>query len=136
MYGVVLYRTAQSMPGTCCTTYGPYSSTQKLLNAIDHMEVELTGGKSESYANLAEGMSVVLSCFEDFSEIRHRMRGSNTTSPSGQGSAQKHCIMICNSAPYSMPVAISGQPFEMKNYEQLAVMFNEVGDDNFILIAI
>lgn len=53
MYGVVLYRTAQAMPGTCCSTYGPYSSTQKLLNAIDNLELELTGGKSESYANMA-----------------------------------------------------------------------------------
>lgn len=125
MYAVVLYRTAQAMPGTCCKTYGPYTSTQKLVNAIDNLE--LTGGKSESYANLAEGMSVALHCFDDFSEIRNGQRGSST-SPSTQNLAQKHCIMICNSAPYSMPVPVHGhQPMEMKNYEQLAAIFHEVG---------
>lgn len=100
MYAVVLYRTAQAMPGTCCKTYGPYTSTQKLVNAIDNLE--LTGGKSESYANLAEGMSVALHCFEDFSEIRSGQRGTSS-SPSTQNLAQKHCIMVCNSAPYSCP---------------------------------
>lgn len=129
MYGVVLYRTAQAMPGTCCKTYGPFSSTQKLMNAIDNLE--LTGGKSESYANLAEGMAVALHCFEDFSQIRSTQRGtaSSSSSPLAQSSAQKHCIMICNSAPYSMPVPVNAnphQPMDMKNYEQLATVFHEV----------
>lgn len=72
-----------------------------------------------------QGMSVVLSCFDDFTEIRNGMRGTSA-SPSTQTNAQKHCIMICNSAPYSMPVSLNGQPFEMKNYEQLAALFHEV----------
>lgn len=125
MYAVVVYRTAQAMPGTCCKTYGPYTSTQKLVNAIDNLD--LTGGKSESYANLAEGMAVALHCFEDFAEIRTTQKGSSSVSPGSSSSAQKHCIMICNSAPYSMPVAINYQSMEMKNYEQLATVFHEVG---------
>lgn len=123
MYGIVLYRTAQAMPGTCCSTFGPFSSTQKLINAIDSLE--LTGGKSESYANLAEGMSVAMQCFEDFTVIRTAQRG-DSGSPATQNTTQKHCIMVCNSAPYSMPVPLASPPFEMKNYEQLAMLFHEV----------
>lgn len=123
LYGIVLYRTAQAMPGTCCSTFGPYSSTQKLINAIDSLE--LTGGKSESYANLAEGMSVAMQCFDDFTEIRNTQSG-DSGSTATQNTTQKHCIMVCNSAPYSMPVPLAGPPFEMKNYEQLAMLFHEV----------
>ena len=123
MYGIVLYRTAQAMPGTCCTAYGPYSSTQKLTSVIDSLGQELTGGKSESYANMAEGMAVAMHCFEDFAEIRSAQRGVNNSTST---QSQKHCILICNSAPYSMPVPVnSNQPMDMKNYEQLAVLFHE-----------
>lgn len=38
MYGVVVYKTAQSMPGTSCVTYGPFVSPQKVLNVIDKLE--------------------------------------------------------------------------------------------------
>lgn len=122
MYGVVVYRTAQAMPGTCCSTFGPFASAQKLINAIDGLI--LTGGKSESYANMAEGMAVAMQCFEDFAADRNSQRGNSNASPAK--AAQKYCIMICNSAPYSMPVPLVGQPFDMKNFEQLAVLFHEV----------
>lgn len=125
VYGLVLYRTAQAMPGSCCSTFGPFTSTQKLVNAIDRLE--LTGGKSESYANMAMGMSVAMQCFEDIAEVRNGGRVSSSSPAAAQGpGTQKHCIMICNSAPYSMPVPLNGQPFEMKNFEQLAALFNEV----------
>lgn len=125
LYGVVLYKTAQAMPGTCCKSFGPYTSSQKVIAAIDSLE--LTGGKSESYANMSDGMAVAMHCFEDFAEIRNRQRGQSA-SPSSRPTSQKHCIMICNSAPYSMPVPINNnyqQPMEMKNYEQLAALFQE-----------
>lgn len=38
MYGIVVYKTAQSMPGTTCVTYGPFVSPQKVLNVIDKLE--------------------------------------------------------------------------------------------------
>lgn len=38
MYGIVVYKTAQSMPGVSCVTYGPFLSPQKVLNVIDKLE--------------------------------------------------------------------------------------------------
>ena len=38
LYGVLLYKTAQSLPGVACSTYGPFNSPQKVLNAIDKLE--------------------------------------------------------------------------------------------------
>lgn len=38
LYGIVLYKTAQSGLGVCCTTYGPFSTPQKVLNTIDRLE--------------------------------------------------------------------------------------------------
>lgn len=38
MYGIVVYKTAQSMPGVTCVTYGPFVSPQKVLNVIDKLE--------------------------------------------------------------------------------------------------
>lgn len=37
---------------------------------------------------------------------------------------QKHCILICNSPPYSMPV-MECHSYENKNVEQLATIFQE-----------
>lgn len=38
LYGVVLYKTAQCLPGVACTTYGPFTNPQKLLNVLDKLE--------------------------------------------------------------------------------------------------
>ncbi|XP_055697270.1 mediator of RNA polymerase II transcription subunit 25 isoform X4 [Phlebotomus papatasi] len=111
LYGIVVYKTAQSMPGVCCTTYGPFASSKKVLNTIE--KLELTGGKSESYANLAEGMATTLVCFDDLEERRDQ--GTLT---------QKHCILICNSVPYSMPVQ-ECYMYENKTVDQLASIFQE-----------
>jgi mediator of RNA polymerase II transcription subunit 25 len=53
-YGAVVFKTAQAMPNVCCSSYGPFNTSQKLHSVIDNLE--LTDGKSESNANLAEGM--------------------------------------------------------------------------------
>lgn len=75
----------------------------------------LTGGKSESNANLAEGMATTLVCFDDMNEMRDDRFMQ----------VQKHCILICNSAPYSMPVQ-ECQQYENKTVEQMATVFHEV----------
>lgn len=75
----------------------------------------MTGGKSESNANLAEGMATALICFDDMNEIREEQRYQ----------VQNHCILICNSSPYSMPVFECIQ-YENKTVEQMAVLFHEV----------
>lgn len=38
MFGIVLYRTAQSRPGVTCSTFGPFVNPQKVLNVIDKLE--------------------------------------------------------------------------------------------------
>lgn len=38
VYGVVMYKTAQSIPGVTCTTYGPFSNPQRVLNVFDKLE--------------------------------------------------------------------------------------------------
>lgn len=38
VYGVVAYKTVQSLPGVTCSTYGPFSNPQKVLNVIDKLE--------------------------------------------------------------------------------------------------
>lgn len=59
-------------------------------------------------------MATALICFEDLDAKREK-----------NYSIQKHCILICNSPPYSMPV-MECQKYENKNVEQLAAMFPEV----------
>lgn len=38
MYGIILYKTAQSGLGVCCSTHGPFSSPQKVLATIERLE--------------------------------------------------------------------------------------------------
>lgn len=38
IYGVITYKTVQCLPGVACTTYGPFSIPQKVLNVIDKLE--------------------------------------------------------------------------------------------------
>lgn len=70
-------------------------------------------------AHLAEGLATTLTCFSDFEALREK-------TPS-----QKHCILIANSIPYSLPVQDSIE-YEGKTYDQLTQMFVEV---SFFLLA-
>lgn len=38
VYAVITYKTVQSLPGVTCSTYGPFSNPQKVLNTIDKLE--------------------------------------------------------------------------------------------------
>lgn len=75
----------------------------------------LSSGKSESNANLAEGLATALVCFDDMNELR-----DDKSYP-----VQNHCILLCNSAPYAMPVT-ENLIYENKTVEQMAVLFQEV----------
>jgi mediator of RNA polymerase II transcription subunit 25 len=52
----------------------------------------LIGGRSESNANLSEGLATALVCFQDLDKRRDKDTQTN-----------KHCILISNSPPYSIP---------------------------------
>lgn len=75
----------------------------------------MSGGKSESNANLAEGLATALVCFDDMNEIREEYRFQ----------VQNYCILLCNSTPYSMPITECLQ-YENKTIEQMAALFHEV----------
>lgn len=72
------------------------------------------GGKGESHANIAEGLATALLCFEDLQP----KRDANAV-------PQKHCILVCNSPPYMMPVRET-PTFDGLNVEQLAAILCEV----------
>lgn len=72
----------------------------------------MTGGKSECNASLAEGLATALTCFQDLEKSRDKE------------SSIKHCILISNSSPYTMPVTECYE-YEGKTVEQLAAIFLE-----------
>ena len=76
--------------------------------------IRLIGGRGESHANVAEGFAASLVCLDDL-----QLRRENGANP------QKHCILICNSPPYMMPV-VENQSYTGNTAEQLATIFNEV----------
>lgn len=74
----------------------------------------LIGGKSESHANIGEGLATALHCFEEMQQ----QRDSNVNT-------QKHCILVCNSPPYLLPV-MESHTYAGKTGEQLAAILQEV----------
>ncbi|KAK6625888.1 hypothetical protein RUM43_006187 [Polyplax serrata] len=112
LYGVVVYHAADILPKSSCDCYGPFSSPYKLLMTLD--KLELIGGKGESHANIAEGLATALQAFEDFQQKRE---GTNIV-------PQKHCLLVCNSPPYFMPV-MESSTYAGLTTDQLAVILNE-----------
>ncbi|XP_056630408.1 mediator of RNA polymerase II transcription subunit 25-like isoform X1 [Diorhabda sublineata] len=111
VYGIVIFYAADCLPQLSTDTFGPFISPLKLLAAID--KLEMIGGKGESHSNIAEGLATSLHCFEELQQKR------DTTTP-----VQKHCILICNSPPYSLPV-LESHTFSGKTAEQLAGILQE-----------
>ncbi|XP_066150822.1 mediator of RNA polymerase II transcription subunit 25-like isoform X1 [Euwallacea fornicatus] len=110
-YGIVTYQAADCLPNLTADTFGPFYGPGKVLNAID--KLELIGGKGESHANIAEGLATAMCCFDEL----QLKRDPNVV-------AQKHCILVCNSPPYLIPV-FECQSFAGKNAEQLAAILQE-----------
>lgn len=77
------------------------------------MLFRLIGGKGESHSNIAEGLATALHCFE---ELQQKRDGPNI---------QRHCILVCNSPPYLLPV-LESQVYSGKTAEQLAGILQEV----------
>ncbi|XP_054259504.1 mediator of RNA polymerase II transcription subunit 25-like [Macrosteles quadrilineatus] len=113
LYGIVTYQAADCLPNLSSDTYGPYTSPQKVLMMLEKIGMEFVGGKGESHANIAEGLATALLCFEDLQPKRDV-----------NASPQKHCILVCNSPPYMMPVRET-PVFDGLNVEQLAGVLNE-----------
>ncbi|KAF6199713.1 hypothetical protein GE061_006011 [Apolygus lucorum] len=112
-YGIIIYHSADRLPSPSTDIYGPYSNPHKLLQTLD--KIELVGGGGESNANIAEGLAAALQCLDDLTQRRDS--GSHS---------QKHCILICNSPPYLMPV-MENQNYTGNTAEQMAALLNEKG---------
>lgn len=84
------------------------------MHLINNLPFRLIGGKGESCANIGEGLATALHCFE---ELQQRREANTNT--------QKHCILICNSPPYLLPV-MESQTYAGKTGEQLATILQEV----------
>ncbi|KAI5738826.1 hypothetical protein M8J77_011628 [Diaphorina citri] len=110
-YGLVLYESSDCRPKPFSTSYGHWTNPQKILNLFEKME--LVGGKGEGYANIAEGLATALVYFEDLQSLRE-----SSCVP------HKHCIMVCNSPPYSVPV-MQCSLYAGQTLEQLATVFCE-----------
>lgn len=113
LYGIVIYQAADCLPHPSTDTIGPFSSSGKVLSAFERLE--LIGGKGESHANIAEGLATALQCFE---ELQQKRDTSST--------AQQHCILVCNSPPYLLPV-MESHVYSGKTAEQLAAVLQERG---------
>ncbi|KAG8231373.1 hypothetical protein J437_LFUL008921, partial [Ladona fulva] len=136
-YVIVTYYAADCLPNPSSDSYGPYTSPQKLLSVLD--KIEMVGGKCEAYANIAEGLATALQCFEDL-QARHvgepsTSNGAASASPGSIATlssqqqvqhVQKHCILICNSPPYSLPV-MESFAYAGHTAEQLASLLQERG---------
>uniref|UniRef100_A0A8D8YL33 Mediator of RNA polymerase II transcription subunit 25 n=1 Tax=Cacopsylla melanoneura TaxID=428564 RepID=A0A8D8YL33_9HEMI len=110
-YGLVLYEASDCRPKPFATSYGHWTNPQKILNLFEKME--LVGGKGEGYANIAEGLATALVYFEDLQSLRE-----SSCIP------HKHCILVCNSPPYSVPV-MQCPMYAGQALEQLATVFCE-----------
>ncbi|KAH0811821.1 hypothetical protein GEV33_010975 [Tenebrio molitor] len=81
--------------------------------AVIQLAPLLIGGKGESHANIAEGLATTLQCFEELQQKRDNNVG-----------VQRHCILVCNSPPYSLPV-FETHAYTGKTSEQLATILQE-----------
>ncbi|CAB0020240.1 unnamed protein product [Nesidiocoris tenuis] len=82
---------------------------------------KMVGGGGESHANVAEGLAAALQCLDDLAQRRDT-----------SAHCQKHCILICNSPPYLMPV-MENQSYTGNTSEQMASILSEKGINLSIL---
>nr|XP_018900911.1 PREDICTED: mediator of RNA polymerase II transcription subunit 25 isoform X2 [Bemisia tabaci] len=93
LYGLVTYRSSDCLLQPSSKCYGPYTNPHRFLHMFENVSQKMSGGRGESHAHIAEGFATALQYFEDL--VQKRETGATP---------QKHCILICNSPPYSMPV--------------------------------
>nr|CAD7574221.1 unnamed protein product [Timema californicum] len=127
-YGLVVYHAADHLPHPSSDSYGPFSNPQRIPQMLERIDstaedgeievrisVGLVGGRGESHANVAEGLATALQCFEDM-----QARREPNTVP------QKHCILVCSSPPYLMPV-MESHNYAGHTVDQLAATLQERG---------
>jgi len=92
LYSLVVYRAGDVMPAPTVDCYGPFRNPLKFLQLFD--KLDFSGGHAEFHAMLTEGLATALHCFKDLAHLRDPGLSS-----------QKFCVLVCNSPPYTVPVA-------------------------------
>jgi len=90
LYSLVVYKAADCAPEPTVTIVPPTTSTHNFTETLNN--ISFLGGAGEGCSHMAEGLATALQLFEDLKSIREP---SITT--------EKHCILLCNSPPYSVP---------------------------------
>ena len=120
LYSLVVYRAADCAPEPAVIVVPPTTSIYQFRNAINN--ISFLGGAGEACSHLTEGFATGLQLFDDLNNIREP---SITT--------EKHCILICNSPPYSVTSQETPR-YTGHTAEKLASMMFE-GGINFSVIS-
>lgn len=104
-YAVVLYTTSCTSMEPCSRTYGPFTSSAKVLDCIERLQLQ--GSGMEALANLSEGLATAHDCFDDLHEERQMKLPPSQYNKEPSINVQKYCILFCNSPPYMRPISES-----------------------------
>lgn len=112
-YTLLAFTAADSAPEPACVTVTPpTSSIGKVLAAFD--KLLFGGGAAEQCSHIGEALATALQVFDDLAACKGP--------PSKEGS--RHCILVCNSPPYQLPV-LETVGFQGQTLEQLAAKMAE-----------
>jgi mediator of RNA polymerase II transcription subunit 25 len=116
LYALVAFMTVDCAPEPASICFAPTTSSHKLLQWLD--KIQFIGGAGESCSHITEGFSTALQVFDDFASLRE------TTASNIMAKTTKHCILICNSPPYSVQTVESQTYFGLM-IDQLAGLMAE-----------
>jgi mediator of RNA polymerase II transcription subunit 25 len=100
LYTLVTYYGSDRTPGQLSACLEPTTSIYQLLQSMEH--IDFASGFGDTGGHLAEGLSTALQVFDDIDALREPHL-----------TPQKHCVLVCNSAPYQLPSD------ESSNYSRL-----------------
>jgi len=89
LYSLVTFHGSDRAPGSLSTCQEPMTSAFQFLQSLDR--IDFSSGYGDSASHMAEGFSTALQLFDDLEKLRDP-----------HTKTQKHCILVCNSAPYSL----------------------------------
>ncbi|CAG2165639.1 unnamed protein product [Oppiella nova] len=116
LYALVSFMTVDCAPEPASQCFAPTTSSHRLLQWLD--KIQFIGGAGESCSHITEGFSTALQVFDDFTALREN------TASNIMAKTTKHCILICNSPPYSVQT-LESQTYSGLKIERLATLMSE-----------
>ncbi|CAG2122160.1 unnamed protein product, partial [Medioppia subpectinata] len=108
--------TVDCAPEPASQCFAPTTSSHRLLQWLD--KIQFIGGAGESCSHITEGFSTALQVFDDFTALREN------TASNIMAKTTKHCILICNSPPYSVQT-LESQTYSGLKIDRLAALMSE-----------